>query len=64
MSAQRSREGKQAYQVVACLAGRGFGVRREDMRQMIVRTQGKVFTPKTLDRLVDCPDLPRFRTRR
>lgn len=64
MSAQRSREGKQAYQVVACLAGRGFGVRREDMRQMIVRTQGKVFTPKTLDRLVDCSDLQRFRTRR
>jgi hypothetical protein len=64
MSDQRAREGKPSYQVVACLAGRGFGVRREDMRQMIFHTKGKVFTPKTLDRLVDCSALLEFRTRK
>jgi hypothetical protein len=42
MSEQRLREGKSGYQVIACLAGRGFGVRREDMRQMIAHTKGKV----------------------
>ena len=40
------------YQVIACIAGRGFGVRREDMRQLILHTRGKVFTPKTMGRLV------------
>ena len=63
MSEQRAREGTTTYQVIACLAGRGFGVRREDMRQMIFHTSGKVFTPKTLDRLVDCSALAKFRTK-
>lgn len=63
MSAERARQGKQAYEVIACLAGRGFGVRREDMRQMIVHTKGKVFTAQTLTRLVDCSALKTFRTR-
>ena len=64
MSEQRVREGKPGYQVIACLAGRGFGIRREDMRQMILHTKGKVFTPKTLGRLVECSDLSGFRTRK
>lgn len=64
MSEQRARDGKPTYQVVACLAGRGFGVRREDMRQMIFHTKGKVFTPKTLDRIVECTALAGFRTRK
>jgi hypothetical protein len=64
MSEQRVREGKPSYQVIACLAGRGFGVRREDMRQIIFHTKGKVFTPRTLDRLVDCSALAQFRTRK
>lgn len=63
MSEQRVRDGQFGYQVIACLAGRGFGIRREDMRQMILHTKGKVFTPKTLDRLVDCSALSGFRTR-
>ena len=63
MSEQRAREGKDGYEVIACLAGRGFGVRREDMRQMIYHTKGKVFTPRTLDRLVDCSGLKCFQTR-
>jgi hypothetical protein len=64
MSEERTRAGNSTYQVIACLAGRGFGVRREDMRQMIFHTKGKVFTPKTLDRLVDCSALAKFRTKK
>ena len=62
MAEARARLGQPSYQVIACLAGRGFGVRREDMRQMIIHTKGKIFTPKTLNRLVDSSELQRFRT--
>ena len=55
--------GKQKFQVIACIAGRGFGVRREDMKKMLLATRGKVFTLKTLDRLVECSDLRKFKTR-
>lgn len=64
MSEQRLRDGKTGYQVIACLAGRGFGIRREDMRQMIIHTKGKVFTPKTLDRIIECSALSAFRTKK
>lgn len=49
------------YQVVACIAGRGFAERRKDMERMLIATRGKVFTLRTLDRLVDCTELRRFR---
>lgn len=51
------------YEVVACIGGRGFGVRREDMKKMILSTRGKVFTLKTLDRLVENTRLIEFRTK-
>jgi hypothetical protein len=51
------------YEVIACIGGRGFGVRREDMKKMILATRGKVFTMKTLDRLVDNTRLKEFRTK-
>jgi hypothetical protein len=51
------------YEVVACIGGRGFGVRREDMRKMMLATRGKVFTLKTLDKLVEHTRLKDFRTR-
>jgi hypothetical protein len=63
MAEERVRSGRKSYEVIACLAGRGFGVRREDMRQMILHTKGKVFTPKTLNSLVDCSGLAGFRTK-
>ena len=50
------------YEVIACIGGRGFGVRREDMKKMLLATKGKVFTAKTLDRLVECTRLIEFRT--
>jgi hypothetical protein len=55
--------GQQKYQVIACIAGRGFGVRREDMKKMLLATKGKVFTLKTLDSLVDHSNLAQFRTK-
>jgi hypothetical protein len=63
MSSERERNDQPGYQVIACLAGRGFKVRREDMRQMILNTKGKIFTLKTLSKLVQCSDLDGFRTK-
>ena len=56
----RSRENPK-YEVIACIGGRGFGVRREDMKKMILATRGKVFTLKTLNRLIDCTRLKEFK---
>lgn len=52
MRDQREREGRHAFEVVACIDGRGFGVRREDMSQMILATRGKVFTANSLKDLI------------
>lgn len=52
MRDERLRAGKPSFEVVACIDGRGFGVRVEDMRQMLMATHGKVFTAATLDDLV------------
>ncbi|MFA5903155.1 MAG: hypothetical protein WC836_04425 [Desulfobacula sp.] len=51
------------YEVIACIGGRGFGVRREDMKKMIIATRGKVFTAKTLNHLIDCTRLKEFKTK-
>lgn len=51
------------YEVVACIAGRGFGVRREDMKKILLATRGKVFTLRNLDRLIDCTSIKDYRTR-
>ncbi len=51
------------YEVIACIAGRGFGVRREDMRKLLLATRGKVFTPRSLDRMVECTRLRELKTR-
>jgi hypothetical protein len=32
------------FEVVACIAGCGYGVRRDDMKRLILATRGKVFT--------------------
>jgi hypothetical protein len=56
-------KGKAKYEVIACIGGRGFGVRRGDMEKMLLATRGKVFTLKTMDRLVECSRLNEFRTK-
>jgi len=52
---------RKGFQLVACIGGRGFKVRREDMRKLLIATQGKVFTARTLDRLVQHTMLRKFR---
>lgn len=51
------------FEVVACIAGRGFGVRREDMKKLLLATRGKVFTLKTLDHLVTHTAIKTLRSR-
>jgi len=60
ISRQRRSQGVSGFQVIACIDGRGFGVRREDMRKLLAATQGKVFTLKTLDQLVENTNLSQF----
>jgi hypothetical protein len=40
------------YDVVACIAGRGFKVRRNDMRRLLIATRGMVFTLASIEYLV------------
>lgn len=60
MRDDRRRNGQTDFEVVACIDGRGFGVRREDMRSLITMTEGKVFTLATLDRIVAYTRLQEF----
>jgi hypothetical protein len=50
------------FEVVACIAGRGFKERREDMKKLLLATRGKVFTLENLDRLIECTRLREFVT--
>ena len=51
------------FDVIACIGGRGFKIRREDMKKLLLSTRGRVFTLQNLDRLVDNTRLAEFRTR-
>lgn len=53
---------KPKFEVIACIGGRGFGIRREDMRKMLLATRGKVFTFKTLNYLVSKTNLKNYKT--
>ncbi|HHW44260.1 MAG TPA: hypothetical protein GXX25_10745 [Desulfotomaculum sp.] len=64
LSTRSGSDGILRFEVVACIAGRGFGVRREDIKKLILATRGKVFTLKTLDRLVDYTRLREFRVKK
>ncbi|MGQ0552837.1 MAG: S24 family peptidase [Planctomycetota bacterium] len=57
---ERTRAGKTDFEVVACIDGRGFGVRRQDMKRMLLKTHGKLFTLATLDHLIAHTRLHRF----
>ena len=59
---QHVAEGRPYYEVVACIDGRGFRERREDMRQLLLRLNGKVFTMSTLDQLVIHSGISEFET--
>jgi hypothetical protein len=49
------------FEVIACIGGRGFGVRREDMRKLLYATKGKVCTFNLLAKLVECTRLKEFK---
>ena len=51
------------FEVVACIAGRGFGIRREDMKKLLLSTRGKVFTLQNMQQLVGHTRLAEFRSR-
>ena len=50
------------FEVIACIAGRGFAVRREDMKKLILATRGKVFTLRNMNDLVEHTELSRYRS--
>lgn len=57
---RRLRVNERGFEVVACIDGRGFGIRREDMRRILRSTNGKVFTLATLDELIPHTRLKEF----
>ncbi len=63
LSRNRVESGQEGFQVIACIDGRGFGTRREDMKKIIRATEGRVFTLATLYRLVDGTGLADFATK-
>lgn len=60
LSRDRIAHGERGFEVIACIDGRGFGVRRQDMRRLLLSVQGKVFTLRTLDHLISHSALSRF----
>lgn len=58
----RDQQGKD-YDVIACIAGRGFKVRREDMRRLLQATDGKVFTLTTMYLLTEHTRIREYRVR-
>jgi hypothetical protein len=62
----RGRTPKQGprYEVIACIAGRGFKQRREDMKKLLIATRGKVFTLQNIPQLVAHTELHRFETKK
>ena len=59
MRDSRERDYRPGFDVVACIGGRGFGVRRNDMRSLLLATRGKVFTFSQVDRIVQCTAIRR-----
>ena len=55
--------GQYKFEVIACISGRGFGVRREDMRKLLFATRGKVFTMGTMDKLIEYTRLGEFKSK-
>ena len=51
------------YDVIACIDGRGFKIRRNDMRRLLQATDGKVFTLATLDLLVEQTRIREYKIR-
>ena len=48
------------FEVIACIDGRGFKIRREDMKKLLLATRGKVFSIATMANLVEDSGLKAF----
>ncbi len=59
----RSPEQGPRYQVIACIAGRGFKQRRQDMKKLLEATQGKVFTLQAIPQMIKHTQLRDYVTR-
>ncbi len=57
----RLRTGLPSFEVIACVDGRGFGIRREDVKKLLVATKGKLFTLRTVNRIVEGTSLRNLR---
>jgi hypothetical protein len=62
MQGRQPQEGPR-FEVIACIAGRGFKQRREDMKKLLLATRGKVFTLETITQLVAHTRLAKFAAR-
>jgi hypothetical protein len=60
MRDERQANGEDSYQVIACIDGRGFGVRQQDCRDLLKATRGKLFTASSLGDLIEYTDLAGF----
>ncbi|HUS70394.1 MAG TPA: hypothetical protein VM075_06440 [Anaerolineae bacterium] len=58
---RRAREGSPSYEVIACVDGRGFGIRREDVKKLLLATRGKLFALRTVEHIVSTTALAAFR---
>jgi len=57
---QRERRGERSFEVIACVDGRGFGIRREDVRKLLLATRGKLFNARTVEQIVAHTSLRAF----
>ncbi|MEX0641700.1 MAG: hypothetical protein WD468_03315 [Pirellulales bacterium] len=62
MKHERQAAGKDPFEVIACIDGRGF-TRVSDIEKLITSTDGKVFTLNTLERMIECSRLREFVSR-
>jgi hypothetical protein len=48
---KRERRGAASYEVIACVDGRGFSIRREDVKKLLLATRGKLFNASTISQM-------------
>ena len=60
MRDRKARNGEPTWELIACIDGRGFGVRRQDMKDLLIATKGKLYTAETLDSMVQSTSLRKF----
>ncbi len=59
---QRLRNGLPTFEVIACVDGRGFGIRRADVEKLLIATKGKLFTLQTVELISDNTSLKDFQS--